>query len=422
MTSEARLVSNAAFEDLARGVAQHTTRGVEAILRSVRSHLDMDVAFVSEFVGPRRYFRFVDSKTDRTPIHAGDSASLTDGYCQRVIDGRLPELIVDAAQVPEAAALPETHAIPIGSHISVPLRLKDGRLYGTFCCLSFNPDHSLNERDLHFMRAFAEVAAHQIELELETKLLRQEKIDRIQSALAANEPSIVYQPLIDLVGGRGPVGIECLARFSALPARPPDHWFAEADEVSLGTELELQAIGNALRALAAHPLRHDLCVWLNLSARTVIHGDLATHLEGFAIDHIVLELTEHDYVADYAALTRALDPLRARGVKVAIDDAGAGYSSMAHILNIAPDYIKLDISLTRQIDTDRKRRALAAALIEFGRQTDCAIVAEGIETEAELRALRALGARIGQGYFVGDAVPFEELGGLLSALEEGRTA
>ena len=401
------------IDELAKSLSHATARGVEAILRSVRMHLGMDVAFVSEFVGPNRHFRYVDSRTERTPIHVGDMAPLTDGYCQRVIDGRLPELIVDAARDPLAKALPETAAIPIGSHISVPVRLRDGRVYGTFCCFSYEPDQSLNDRDLHFMHAFAEVAANQIELELEQKELRATQGDRIEAALRAGEPGILFQPMIELGGEGRRVGIEALARFSGVLVRPPDRWFAEAAETGLGAELELQAIRNALRALSAHPLAEASCVWLNVSAQTLIDVDVAAYLEReaitFPLDRIVFELTEHDYVPDYARLLSALDPLRARGVKIAIDDAGAGYASMAHILNIAPDYIKLDISLTRGIDRDRKRRALAAALIEFGRQTDCAIVAEGIETEAELRELKSLGARIAQGYYIGAPAALDDL-------------
>ena len=105
------------------------------------------------------------------------------------------------------------------------------------------------------------------------------------------------------------------------------------------------------------------------------------------------------------------------GARIAIDDAGAGYSSMAHILNIAPDFIKLDLSITRDIDTDRKRRALAAALIEFGRQSDCEIVAEGVETAAELSELRRLGVQFAQGYYISEPVTNDRLEATLRALD-----
>ena len=101
---------------------------------------------------------------------------------------------------------------------------------------------------------------------------------------------------------------------------------------------------------------------------------------------------------DYEELALALGPLRALGVRIAIDDSGAGYASLRHTLALNPDIVKVDISLTRTIDTDRARRALASALISFADEMDMTIVAEGIETEAELRTLTDLGVRYGQGF------------------------
>ena len=104
---------------------------------------------------------------------------------------------------------------------------------------------------------------------------------------------------------------------------------------------------------------------------------------------------------EVAKLRRAIDELRAKGIRLAIDDAGSGYSSLQHILHLNPDIIKLDMALTRSVDIDPARRALASALIFFGHETGCVIVAEGIETQAELDTLRVLGVPRGQGYFLG---------------------
>src|SRR5262245_1872970 len=93
------------------------TAAVDKVVHAIRDHLDMDVAFVSEFRQTDRVFRHVDAR-DRTPIKPGDAAPLDQGYCQRVVDGRLPQLIPDTARVAAAMALPETAAIPIGSHLS----------------------------------------------------------------------------------------------------------------------------------------------------------------------------------------------------------------------------------------------------------------------------------------------------------------
>ncbi|MEF2072191.1 sensor domain-containing phosphodiesterase [Consotaella aegiceratis] len=395
-----------------RDIMPGSSACIERALETVRAHLGMDVAFVSEFIGEDRIFRYVDSKTGRSPIKVGDVLSLQDGYCRKVVDGELPALISDTAVVPGALAIPATHAIPIGAHVSVPLRLADGRLYGTFCCFSFEPDHSLNERDLRFFRIFADIVAYQLEESLLAVQSTSERASRIHRALEAGEPAMLFQPVV-ICPDMEIAAAEALARFGGEPRRPPDQWFAEAGEVHLRVELERQAIRNALRAFRPIWARHPLYLSLNSSPETIIRGDLAALFADYPTERIVLEITEHDYVEDYDGLRAALAPLRASGVGIAIDDAGSGYASMRHILNIAPDYIKLDISLTRSIDTDPMRRALASALITFASQTDSKIAAEGVETAAELETLRGLGVAVAQGYHLHRPMPADRLLDLL---------
>ncbi len=119
----------------------------------------------------------------------------------------------------------------------------------------------------------------------------------------------------------------------------------------------------------------------------------------------MLEITEHEAVEDYDSLIDALQDLRAQGVRVAIDDAGAGFASMRHTLQIAPDIVKLDLSLTHGIDSDHARQALATALVSFAEEMGITIVAEGIETEAQLAKLIDLGVRYGQGFYLAEPAP-----------------
>jgi EAL domain-containing protein (putative c-di-GMP-specific phosphodiesterase class I) len=149
----------------------------------------------------------------------------------------------------------------------------------------------------------------------------------------------------------------------------------------------------------------DAYLSLNASHRTAMSPELVRTLEGHSTERIVVEITEHESVDDYEGLGAALGLLRTLGIRVAIDDAGAGFASLRHILDIRPDMIKLDVGLTHGIDRDPGRRALAAALISFGEQMDVEIVAEGIETLEEMEMLRGLGARYGQGYYLGRPAP-----------------
>ncbi|GAW40631.1 Phytochrome-like protein cph2 [Brevundimonas sp. SH203] len=391
------------------------TDGVEKMVSAVRGHLDMDVAFVSEFVGEDRVFRHVASRNGRSPIARGDTAPLTTGYCKKIIDGALPQLIPDTAAVPAAMAIPETHAVPIGAHISVPLRLSDGRVYGTFCCFSFNADVSLNERDLKMMRAFAELISIQIDGDVDRMQARKAKVERLTSALAAGQPTMVYQPVFRL-SDRSVDGAEALARFQIEPVRSPDQWFAEAAENGLRTQLELQAVANAITGFERLFSETAACLKVNVSPQTMMDDDVASVLAAAPATRLVLEITEHEHVEDYPALLQALEPLRERGVRVAVDDAGAGYASLRHILNLRPDIIKLDISLTQSINTDPLKHALARALISFAEEIGSRVIAEGIETAEELDALHRLGVHSGQGYFLGRPMP---PGALIDLVKQG---
>ncbi|MGX1101558.1 sensor domain-containing phosphodiesterase [Amorphus sp. MBR-141] len=377
---------------------------VARALEVIRKHLGMDVAYVSEFVDDRSVFRKVDAPGLEELIKVGDSQSLNDVYCRHILAGRLPELIPDTSANLFARQLPITQAVPIGAHLSVPIRLPDGTSYGMFCCLSFAPDRSLNERDHRMVSAFAELAAFEISRDVEATREEQEKRARIDSVLEGSLFDMVYQPVVDIHNMRT-VGFEALCRVRAEPIRPPDQWFAEAEEVQRREAFELAAIRKAALALPALPDETFLAV--NLSPETVFALDLETALRGLRHDRIVLEITEQTSIADYDAIRGALSPLRASGVRVAIDDAGAGYSSLRHIFQLEPDMIKFDMSLTRAIDTDPVRQAMIDALVGFAARTGSAIIAEGVETEAEFECLRTLKVGFAQGYHLGRPAPLE---------------
>ncbi len=194
------------------------------------------------------------------------------------------------------------------------------------------------------------------------------------------------------------LAVEALSRFSAEPPRPPAAWFADASAHGLGVELDLLAIRLALGELSKVPAGARMS--LNASPATLCTPQLLEILASVPGNRLAVEITEHAPVEDYAALRDALALLRSRGVQLMVDDAGAGFSSFRHILDLRPDVIKLDLSLTRDIDTDPLRRALAASLLAFADEIGATIVAEGIETVDELVALQALGVHHGQGFLL----------------------
>ncbi|MEX2275848.1 MAG: EAL domain-containing protein [Actinomycetota bacterium] len=230
-------------------------------------------------------------------------------------------------------------------------------------------------------------------------------MERIRRVVDGTGMRIVFQPIVDLEN-RAIVGMEALARFAGDPPRPPDVWFNEAASVGLGTDLELTAIRLAMENIDLLP--PDAYLSLNLSHRTATSPRLLDVVIGEHSQRLVVEITEHEAVEDYDALTESLEKLRIRGVRVAIDDAGAGFASLRHALRLDPHVLKVDISLVRDIDTDRARRALASGLIRFAEEMDIAIVAEGIETQAELDTLLSLGVQFGQGYFLAHPAPIDQ--------------
>lgn len=381
------------------------TAHIAEILRAVRNHLGMPFAFVSELVGTQRVFRYVDSNAQRQPFRAGDSGPLRDSYCAQVIDGRLPPLMQDTAEHAAARALPATTAIPVGAYISVPIQLTDGSVFGTFCCFSDRPDYSLNARDLELMTAFSGVIARQIERHKAATQQKNEKLSRIKHTIEHDQFSVFFQPIRSLVNGRL-VGLEALSRFPGKHPRPPYRWFAEAWEVGLGVELEMLAIKKGLRAL--HSIG-GAYVAVNVSPATVLSGKLEALLHDVPPRRLVLEITEHALVDDYPSLHEALVPLRRHFVRIAIDDAGSGYSTMNHIIALKPDLIKLDAYLTTKLEDDPIKRALLRAMVTFADEIRCDLVAEGIETEAQRAILANLGVRNGQGYLLGRPAPLEAI-------------
>lgn len=356
----------------------------------------MDVAFISEFVDGDRVFRHVEAASPGGPVRVDGREPLEESYCARVVDGRLPQLMVDATRVPEAATLPATAALPVGGHISVPLVLSDGRVYGTFCCFRADADESLNQRDLDIVRMFADVATAYVEAEVGERRRRAAVEERVAAAIAVDGSlRTVFQPVVGLHDG-ALLGVEALSRFDLRPYRAPDAWFAEAASIGVGAQAEQAAVRCAVRGLALLPESAFLAV--NVSPEAVMAGVLDDVVADVDVSRLVLEMTEHAPVADYEGLDRALRPLRRRGALVAVDDAGAGYASFRHILRLRPEWIKMDASITQGIDADPARLALADAMVGFAARIGSSIIAEGVETSGELRVLESLGVTAAQGY------------------------
>jgi PAS domain S-box-containing protein len=223
--------------------------------------------------------------------------------------------------------------------------------------------------------------------------------DRISEIIAQRAFHPVFQPIAD-IGRHRIVGYEALTRFDS--GSNPEVVFAEADTVGLGHELEAATLEAALEASAALPRR----AWLNLNASPglVIAGEPLKSILSGSKRRLVLEVTEHTAIENYPVFLEAMAALGPK-VRLAVDDAGAGFASLRHILELRPAYVKLDRWLVAGLDSDDARQAMIVGLRHFAGATGCRLIAEGIETEGELAVLRALDISLGQGYLLGRPVP-----------------
>lgn len=367
------------------------------MLQAARVHTGMEVSFISEFEGGYRVFRHVDNASEMQAVQVGGCDPLDESFCQGVVEGWLPELILNAQEHPEAQKLQATTELGIGAHISTPIRLSDGSVFGTFCCFSRQADNSLNTRDAALIQTFAEIAGKVVENDVQAARDKAEKRKRIERVLDEDQLEMVWQPIMDIATG-SMVGAESLARFKATPERAPPAWFDEAAAVGLAHVLERRAMKKGLDAMEILP--KNSYVAFNASAHALMEGHGLEVCQDVPLDRVLLEITEHDVINDYHTLREVLAPWRQKGLRIAVDDAGAGYASFQHILQLKPDVIKLDMSLTRDIDSDIPRRSLALAMVDFAGAIGSKLVAEGVETREELDALSHLGVELAQGYFL----------------------
>ncbi len=373
---------------------------VEEVLELVRTHLDVDVAFVGRFADSHREFKAVAASRPADRALQGSSDPLEHTYCKLVADGTL-RVVVDALEHPTLARMPGTSQLGIRTHLGTPIHLPDGELYGTLCCFSRTVQSDLSERDARLLRFVADVIAQRVADEERERLALERVRARVEALVESGQPRMVFQPIMSLTNGET-VGVEALARFDALPARGPDEWLADAHRAGVGAQLEATAIRRALQHLPRLP--EPLRLSVNISARALSHPEVTQVLQSARGDRLVVEITEHEQHVNLEDLAAHLATLRRGGARIALDDVGEGYAGLRRVIRLLPDRVKLDRSLVRRVNADPVRRALIVAAVTFTDSAGIELVAEGVETQAECEALREIGVTLGQGYHLGRPV------------------
>lgn len=338
----------------------------------------------------------------RASVRDGDIAARVGGEEFALI---LPDTSSDGAyevaeRAREAITRVRVHGYVLSCSAGIATYPADAEDASTLCQLA--------DGALYWAKSAGKQRTRRFDPERVERTLSERQAEEIRSVLETPGALVpVFQPVAELSTGRL-LGYEALARFPSSPSRPPTAWFAMAHGCGLGPALEALAIREALKPIGRPPGTHlalnvSPSVLLSTAVQEVLPQDLT---------EIVIEVTEHEALTEDEAVRDALRDLRERGARIAMDDAGAGYSGLKQLTQVEPDIVKLDRILTEGIHDDPARMALIESFVRFARRTGAIVCAEGISSLDEVSALADLDVEWGQGYVLGrPAEPWAQVSG-----------
>lgn len=234
---------------------------------------------------------------------------------------------------------------------------------------------------------------------------RRRKVDDLKTTLREGAVYVEYHPIV-VTATREVYGYEALARGSLRGLRSPEVLFSVAEEANLIWELSRLCRKRAIEGMEGRLEPHQL-LFLNIDPHDFRDPSFRyLDLDELGVEHperIVLEITERTAITDYPKFQEYLSEFRARGFRFAVDDAGSGYAGLGSIANLAPDFIKLDISLISGIDTNFMKQNLVQTMVSFAEDHEIQVIAEGVEREEEYEAVLSLGVHLTQGFLFHDA-------------------
>ncbi|MEV6850354.1 GAF domain-containing protein, partial [Actinoplanes sp. NPDC051411] len=259
-----------------------TAQQIADLLRAAKGSLGLSLAFLSRMDGLTQHLEVVESASP-APLSDGATQPQETSFCQAVMDGRLPSVIPDVEEFPDAMRLPGAQ-MGVRSFVSVPVLLSDGSVYGSFCAAGFTAEKELTDRDRALMEVLAHAAAMLLEPDVRKRRRNAEIGGRLQPLIDDGGPVVLLQPIVDLATGHR-VGSEALSRFPQQWNQPPDVVFAEAEAIGQREHLEILA----LRQAAAHLPHVSGYVAMNVSARTLATPACLDLLGHLPLDRVVLE-------------------------------------------------------------------------------------------------------------------------------------
>jgi EAL domain-containing protein (putative c-di-GMP-specific phosphodiesterase class I) len=374
---------------------------VVQLLGVLRRQLGMELAWLGRLEDDGLVLQVLNGDAAAFGVGPGSTLAGPGGDRERtifwnVLTGQLPPIIPDTRADALTAGLPTVDELHVGAFAGAPIH-DGGRVYGMTGCVGYPLEADVDAVHRQILTLVADLLSASVR-DLHRMWERSRRNWRaVRRILDAGGPGVAFQPVVDLRTG-ATVGVEALARFPAPPA-DPHRWFARAATVGLDVELELAAVRQALKVLPEIPAGASLAV--NVSPKVLTNGllDVLARLEdGVDLTRLVVEVTEQEHWIDDLMVLRAARDLRARGARLAADDVGAGYSGLHRLVHLQPEVIKMDRCLVHGIDDDPVRRATASALMQIADTIGSRVIAEGIETSAELAAVRDTGIVYGQGF------------------------
>lgn len=385
-------------EDVAKSLIQD-------ILKSLRTEIGMDVAFIAEFHEGQRVFRYIDASETSPPVKPGDGDPIEHTYCQRVIDGQLPDIIFDVTSLPPEEQLAVAEDYKIKSYLCVPITLGNGKTYGSLGCIGHQPNWQIGEQDILLMSAMARVYGEWFESMEKAHEHQHAMAQEVQAALSGDTLEVLYQPIFDITHHKA-VGFEALARLRSKEGLSPLSLFKEAEELGHKVELELKAIRLGLQGLDY--FRDAQFISVNASMETAISPDLPAALEHADMKRVVLEINDPMDLQIFSKVTKSLRALLNRGLRIALDDRALGTDGLKQLDILGPDIIKLHIRNVLQMKGDRLLKLQASPFSGFSEENACKLIVEGIETRQQLDTILEQGITHAQGYYLGAPVSLLE--------------
>ena len=375
-------------------------------LSMMRNHLGMDAGLLTEFVGNVVEFRCVDTGAQSDVFRQQTSWPIEAFLCSRVLLGEVPSIIPDVAKHDALRDIGIVQQLGIGAAMCLTIRRIDGTPHGMLCFFSHEAKPDLLKHDFGAVQMFAKLVEREVQRQIVAEATKTADRDVIEDLIQTRAFEVFGQPITDLKT-RKVSGYEALCRFTRFSDVPSETVFAFARKVGFQARLETAIMSEAMERARNLPAGRYLSI--NAAPSTVACPGFRARFDGYDLSRIILEMTEHQEVEDYPQLLALLAPLRAQGLRIAVDDAGTGFSGLHQIIQLQPDMIKLDRALVAGIDTDQAKRAMCAAMVHYAGESGAFLVAEGVETAAEADELIRLGVSHAQGFYFGRPLPLSML-------------